>query len=45
MKALNLDLLNSGFRKIRLQINSKNKGKSGGARVITLSIEYSNIVS
>ena len=25
-----------GIRKIRLQINSKGKGKSGGARVITL---------
>lgn len=34
--------LGSGFRKIRLQINSKNKGKSAGARVITLSIVVSS---
>ncbi|GIM59847.1 type II toxin-antitoxin system RelE/ParE family toxin [Capnocytophaga canimorsus] len=27
--------LGDGFRKIRLNITSKNKGKSGGARVIT----------
>lgn len=34
--------LGSGFRKVRLHINSKNKGKSGGARVITLSIVISS---
>ncbi|MGN0281114.1 MAG: type II toxin-antitoxin system RelE/ParE family toxin [Prevotella sp.] len=34
--------LGSGFRKIRLHINSKNKGKCGGARVITQSIVVSN---
>lgn len=28
--------ISSGFRKVRLAIRSKNKGKSGGARVITL---------
>jgi hypothetical protein len=29
--------LGNGFRKIRLAIKSKNKGKSGSARVITLT--------
>lgn len=28
--------LGNGFRKVRMPIASKNKGKSGGARVITL---------
>jgi len=30
-------LLKDGFRKIRMAISSKGKGKSGGARVITLN--------
>ena len=30
--------LGHGFRKIRIQIASKNKGKSGGARVITYEL-------
>lgn len=30
--------LGSGFRKLRLKITSKNSGKSGGARVITLNV-------
>lgn len=30
-------LLAGGYRKIRMAITSKNKGKSGGARVITLN--------
>lgn len=30
-------LLKDGFRKIRMAITSKGKGKSGGARVITLN--------
>ena len=30
--------LAGGFRKIRMAISSKGKGKSGGARVITLNI-------
>ena len=30
-------LLTGGFRKIRMAITSKGKGKSGGARVITLN--------
>ena len=30
--------LGNGFRKIRLAITSKGKGKSGGARVITLNL-------
>lgn len=30
-------LLSGGFRKIRMSIASKGKGKSGGARVITLN--------
>ena len=34
---LGIDLGN-GFRKIRMAISSKGKGKSGGARVITLSV-------
>lgn len=35
--ALGTDLGN-GFRKIRMAIKAKGKGKSGGARVITLTI-------
>ncbi|MCQ2311502.1 MAG: type II toxin-antitoxin system RelE/ParE family toxin [Paludibacteraceae bacterium] len=37
-------LLKDGFRKIRMAITSKGKGKSGGARVITLNcfLEESN---
>ena len=31
-------LLDSGLRKIRMQITSKGKGKSGGARVITFTV-------
>ena len=30
--------LGNGLRKVRLAISSKNKGKSGGARVITFSL-------
>ena len=30
--------LGSGFRKIRMRIASKGKGKSGGARVITFTV-------
>ena len=30
--------LGSGLRKIRMQITSKGKGKSGGARVITFTV-------
>jgi mRNA-degrading endonuclease RelE of RelBE toxin-antitoxin system len=30
-----------GLRKVRLSITSKGKGKSGGARVITLPVVYS----
>lgn len=30
--------LGEGFRKIRIQITSKNKGKRGGARVITYEL-------
>ena len=30
--------LGSGLRKVRLAISSKNKGKSGGARVITYTL-------
>ena len=33
--------LGSGFRKIRLQLSSKHNGKSGGARVITLTVMIS----
>ena len=29
--------LSGGFRKIRMSVKSKNKGKSGGARVITFN--------
>ena len=32
--------LGSGLRKIRMQITSKGKGKSGGARVITFTVMY-----
>lgn len=32
------DDLGNGLRKVRMQISSKGKGKSGGARVITLNI-------
>lgn len=32
------DDLGEGFRKVRMAIASKGKGKSGGARVITLNI-------
>jgi|SRR5690606_32594047 len=39
--------LGNGFRKLRLKITSKNKGKSGGARVITsnviLNIDHTKI--
>jgi|SRR5690606_4347912 len=42
------DDLGNGFRKIRLNIKSKGKGKSGGARVISyeilLSAEETNVV-
>lgn len=34
--------LGNGFRKIRLAITSKGKGKSGGARVITLNQIFSH---
>ncbi|MCQ2376201.1 MAG: addiction module toxin RelE [Salinivirgaceae bacterium] len=30
--------LGGGYRKIRLEIKSKNKGKSGGARIITYDL-------
>lgn len=30
--------LGNGFRKIRMSITSKGKGKSGGARIITLTV-------
>src|SRR5215510_4224608 len=30
--------LGGGFRKIRVAVKSKNKGKSGGARIITYNI-------
>jgi len=33
--------LGGGFRKIRMAITSKNKGKSGGARVITYTVMIS----
>lgn len=33
--------LGGGFRKIRMKITSKGKGKSGGARVITFTIVVS----
>ena len=32
------DDLGAGVRKIRVAINSKGKGKSGGARILTLNI-------
>ncbi|MBP3253780.1 MAG: type II toxin-antitoxin system RelE/ParE family toxin [Bacteroidales bacterium] len=32
------DDMGNGFRKIRMAISSKGKGKSGGARVITLNV-------
>ena len=32
------DDLGNGVRKVRMQIKSKGKGKSGGARVITLNL-------
>ncbi|MDP2336037.1 MAG: addiction module toxin RelE [Bacteroidota bacterium] len=35
--------LGSNFRKVRLAIKTKNKGKSGGARIITYSIVVSII--
>lgn len=33
--------LGGGVRKVRMQITSKGKGKSGGARVITMLIQRS----
>ena len=40
--------LGNGIRKVRLSIKSKNKGKSGGARLITYSVIFkagiSNII-
>lgn len=40
--------LGNGIRKVRLSIKSKNKGKSGGARIITYSVivktDLSNII-
>ncbi|MBP5724466.1 MAG: type II toxin-antitoxin system RelE/ParE family toxin [Bacteroidales bacterium] len=40
--------LGGGYRKIRMEIKSKNKGKSGGARIITydlcLKVEESDIL-
>lgn len=42
---LNPDLgidLGEGFRKVRMQITSKGKGKSGGARIITLNMLKKN---
>jgi hypothetical protein len=32
------DDLGAGFRKVRIAITSKNKGKSGGARIITYDL-------
>ncbi|GHV61076.1 hypothetical protein FACS1894195_1030 [Bacteroidia bacterium] len=32
------DDLGSGYRKVRMAIQSKNKGKSGGARIITYEL-------
>lgn len=32
------DDLGSGFRKVRMAIASKGKGKSGGARILTLNL-------
>ena len=37
------DILIPGVRKIRLQIKSKGKGKSGGARVITYTVVISEL--
>lgn len=37
--------LGSGVRKVRMAITSKGKGKSGGARVITLLITHSDTES
>ena len=37
------DLLGNNLRKIRIAITSKNKGKSGGARVITYTIIWTEI--
>lgn len=34
--------LGGGFRKVRMAISSKSKGKSGGSRVITLSMLEKN---
>lgn len=39
--ALGVDL-GDGYRKIRMQITSKGKGKSGGCRVITLDLVERN---
>lgn len=36
------DDLGGGVRKIRMQIESKGKGKSGGARVLTLNAKFSD---
>jgi len=36
------DDLGGGVRKIRMAINSKGKGKSGGARVLTLNVLVSD---
>ena len=36
------DDLGGGVRKIRMTISSKGKGKSGGARVLTLNVLVSN---
>jgi len=36
------DSLGKGFRKIRLAIASKNRGKSGGARIITFDLSIQN---
>ena len=43
--SLNPDLgvdLGGGFRKVRMSISSKGKGKSGGARIITLNLIKKN---
>lgn len=34
--------LGGGFRKVRMAISSKGKGKSGGARIITLNLIKNN---
>lgn len=36
------DDLGGGVRKIRMAIGSKSKGKSGGARVLTLNVQINN---